>query len=387
MMKWGLPMDKKLFRSLLLLITFTVGLIFVIVRFDDLWRFAANLLSNFTSLFAGLAIAFVLTQPCAFFRRHLDRALGGTPLAKASVPLAVLLSYLLLFGVVAALVAFVIPQFVSSVGTFLSNLEGYMRQAQVWVNSFMEWFNVEGQALTGMDQLLSRLDQVLRNVFNSTLDALSNVVPFLLNFTTNLVSVVVTSVLALVFSIYMLAGKDTLLGQCRRVLKAYLPKPLCDAVLDVTALTAGTFSRFVTGQVTEAIILGCLTFLGMLLLRLDYAPLISVLIGVSALVPIVGAYVGAATSALLLLMVSPMKALIFLVFLVCLQQFEGNVIYPRVVGTSLGLPGIWVLAAVTVGGGLFDFLGMLLSVPIASILYTLLKRDVRRRLAGRPPEA
>ena len=379
-------MDKKLFRSLLLLITFTVGLIFVIVRFDDLWQFAAALLSNFTPLFAGLAIAFVLTQPCAFFRRHLDRALGGTPLAKASVPLAVLLSYLLLFGVVAALVAFVIPQFVSSVGTFLSNLEGYMRQAQVWVNSFMEWFNVEGQALTGMDQLLSRLDQVLRNVFNSTLDALSNVVPFLLNFTTNLVSVVVTSVLALVFSIYMLAGKDTLLGQCRRVLKAYLPKPLCDAVLDVTALTAGTFSRFVTGQVTEAIILGCLTFLGMLLLRLDYAPLISVLIGVSALVPIVGAYVGAATSALLLLMVSPMKALIFLVFLVCLQQFEGNVIYPRVVGTSLGLPGIWVLAAVTVGGGLFDFLGMLLSVPIASILYTLLKRDVRRRLAGRPPE-
>ena len=380
-------MDKKLFRSLLLLITFTVGLIFVIVRFDDLWQFAAALLSNFTPLFAGLAIAFVLTQPCAFFRRHLDRALGGTPLAKASVPLAVLLSYLLLFGVVAALVAFVIPQFVSSVGTFLSNLEGYMRQAQVWVNSFMEWFNVEGQALAGMDQLLSRLDQVLRNVFNSTLDALSNVVPFLLNFTTNLVSVVVTSVLALVFSIYMLAGKDTLLGQCRRVLKAYLPKPLCDAVLDVTALTAGTFSRFVTGQVTEAIILGCLTFLGMLLLRLDYAPLISVLIGVSALVPIVGAYVGAATSALLLLMVSPMKALIFLVFLVCLQQFEGNVIYPRVVGTSLGLPGIWVLAAVTVGGGLFDFLGMLLSVPIASILYTLLKRDVRRRLAGRPPEA
>ena len=209
-------MDKKLFRSLLLLITFTVGLIFVIVRFDDLWQFAAALLSNFTPLFAGLAIAFVLTQPCAFFRRHLDRALGGTPLAKASVPLAVLLSYLLLFGVVAALVAFVIPQFVSSVGTFLSNLEGYMRQAQVWVNSFMEWFNVEGQALTGMDQLLSRLDQVLRNVFNSTLDALSNVVPFLLNFTTNLVSVVVTSVLALVFSIYMLAGKDTLLGQCRR---------------------------------------------------------------------------------------------------------------------------------------------------------------------------
>lgn len=377
-------MDKKLFRSLLLLITFTVGLIFVVVRLDDLLRLAAALLSNFTPLFVGLAIAFVLTQPCAFFRRHLDRALAGTPLARASVPLAVLLSYLFLFGVIAALVAFVIPQFVGSVGTFLSNLEGYMRQAQIWVDSFMEWFNVEGQALAGMDQLLDRLDQLLRDAFSGTIEALSSAVPFLLNFTTNLVSIVVTGVLAVVFSIYMLAGKDTLLGQCRRVLKAYLPKPLCDMVLDVTALTAGTFSRFVTGQITEAAILGCLTFLGMLLLRLDYAPLISVLIGVSALVPIVGAYVGAATSALLLLMVSPMKALIFLIFLACLQQFEGNVIYPRVVGTSLGLPGIWVLAAVTVGGGLFDFLGMLLSVPVASILYTLLRRDVHRRLSSGP---
>ena len=384
-------MDRKLFRSLLLLITFTVGLIFVIafviVRFDDISGSAAYILSQFAPLLAGLAIAFVLTQPCAFFRRNLDRALEGTPLARASLPLAVVLSYLSLFGVVAALVAFVIPQFVGSTRTFLSNLEGYMRQAQVWIDAFVEWFNVEGQALAGMDQVLEKMDQALRGLFSSTLDALSNAVPAVLSFTTSLVSVLVTSVLALVFSVYMLAGKDTLLGQCRRVLRAYVPPKVYHMVLDVTALTAGTFSRFVIGQLTEAVILGCLTFLGMLLLRLDYAPLISVLIGISALVPIVGAYVGAITSALLLLMVSPMKALIFLVFLVCLQQFEGNVIYPRVVGTSLGLPGIWVLAAVTVGGGLFDFLGMLLSVPIASILYTLLKRDVRRRLAGRPPEA
>ena len=153
-------------------------------------------------------------------------------------------------------------------------------------------------------------------------------------------------------------------------------------VLEVTALTAGTFSKFVTGQITEACILGGLTFAGMVLLRLDYPLLIAVLIGVSALVPIVGAYVGAFTSALLLAMIDPMKAVIFLLFLVCLQQFEGNVIYPRVVGTSLGLPGIWVLAAVTIGGGLFSFLGMLLSVPVASILYTLLRQDVHRRLDG-----
>lgn len=372
-------MDKKLFRSLLLLITFTVGLVFVVVRLDLLWSGFRAVLSNFTPLFAGLAIAFVLVRPCALFRRTLDKGLGGTPFARLSLPLAVALSYLLLIGVVAALFAFVIPQFALSVGRFAANLGGYLAQVQVWINELMAWLNLE--------QLdLSQFSQTLREFVNGLFSALTSAVPQLLSLTSGLVSVVVTMVLALVFSIYMLAGKDTLLGQCRRVLRAYVPKKVYDVVLDVTALTAETFSRFVSGQITEACILGGLTFLGMVLLRLDYAPLIAVLIGVSALVPVVGAYVGAITSALLLVMVDPLDALIFLIFLVCLQQVEGNVIYPRVVGTSLGLPGIWVLTAVTVGGGLFDLAGVLLSVPVASILYTLLKRDVRKRLARQSRE-
>ena len=372
-------MDKKLFRSLLLLITFTVGLVFVVVRLDLLWSGFRAVLSNFTPLFAGLAIAFVLVRPCAFFRRTLDKGLGGTPFARLSLPLAVALSYLLLIGVVAALFAFVIPQFALSVGRFAANLGGYLTQVQVWINELMAWLNLE--------QLdLSQFSQTLREFVNGLFSALTSAVPQLLSLTSGLVSVVVTMVLALVFSIYMLAGKDTLLGQCRRVLRAYVPKKVYDVVLDVTALTAETFSRFVSGQITEACILRGLTFLGMVLLRLDYAPLIAVLIGVSALVPVVGAYVGAITSALLLVMVDPLDALIFLIFLVCLQQVEGNVIYPRVVGTSLGLPGIWVLTAVTVGGGLFDLAGVLLSVPVASILYTLLKRDVRKRLARQSRE-
>lgn len=372
-------MDKKLFRSLLLLITFTVGLVFVVVRLDLLWSGFRAVLSNFTPLFAGLAIAFVLVRPCAFFRRTLDKGLGGTPFARLSLPLAVALSYLLLIGVVAALFAFVIPQFALSVGRFAANLGGYLAQVQVWINELMAWLNLE--------QLdLSQFSQTLREFVNGLFSALTSAVPQLLSLTSGLVSVVVTMVLALVFSIYMLAGKDTLLGQCRRVLRAYVPKKVYDVVLDVTALTAETFSRFVSGQITEACILGGLTFLGMVLLRLDYAPLIAVLIGVSALVPVVGAYVGAITSALLLVMVDPLDAFIFLIFLVCLQQVEGNVIYPRVVGTSLGLPGIWVLTAVTVGGGLFDLAGVLLSVPVASILYTLLKRDVRKRLARQSRE-
>ncbi len=366
-------MDKKLFRSLMLLITFTVGLILLIVKFDTLWDVFGRAFAILTPLFVGLAIAFVLSRPCAFFRRLFDRAFGKSKLNRLSLPLAVVISYLILFGVVAAVFAFVIPELVFNIGRFASNLSGYVDQAQVWLNGLLSSLHLE--------QLdLSKLDQVLKNLLDGVLAALSGAVPQLVNLTNSIVTVVINVALSFVFSVYMLAGKDYLLSQCRRIMKAYLPDSLYRRLLDVAALTAGTFSKFVMGQVTDACILGTLTFIGMLIFRFEYALLIAVLIGVSALVPIVGAYVGAFTSALLLAMIDPLRAVWFLIMLVCLQQFEGNVVYPRVVGTSLGLPGIWVLAAVTVGGGLFGFVGMLLSVPVASILYTLVKKDVHKRL-------
>lgn len=154
---------------------------------------------------------------------------------------------------------------------------------------------------------------------------------------------------------------------------------MADPLLSVTRLTADTFTRYVSGQLTEACILGVLCFLGMCLFQFDYAPLISVIIGVSALIPVAGAYIGAAVAVLLLVMIEPMQAVWFLIFLVVLQQLEGNIIYPRVVGTSLGLPGIWVLAAVTVGSSLLGFVGLVISVPVTAVLYTLLKGDLARR--------
>ena len=227
---------------------------------------------------------------------------------------------------------------------------------------------------------LSSLKAPLQNLFDQVLAFLSDLGPHLLEFTSGLVSMVVTGVLALVFSIYMLSGKERLLSQCRRLLRAYVPPKFADPILDVVHLTGDTFTHFVTGQLIEACILGGLCSIGMLFIQPDYAPLIGVIIGSSALIPVAGAYIGAILSALLLLMVSPLKAVTFLIFLVILQQIEGNVIYPKVVGTSIGLPGIWVLAAVTVGGGLMGLVGVLLSVPIASVLYTLLRRDVHWRL-------
>ncbi len=367
-------MDKKLFRSLILLITYTVLLVLAILRFDQLGQLLGAVLGAFRPVFIGFAIAFVLNRPCRFFRRLYSRRLpdgvaGGLAVASA---------YAALVAALAGILSFVVPQVLSSIKLFASNLNGYIGHLQSLVNELLSMLDME--YLESLD--LSGLNDILRRMADAVLETVTNAIPQLFTLTGALISVVVTGMIALVFSVYMLSGGERLLGQCRRVLGAYLPPRWRDGVLAVVRLAADTFTRFVSGQLLEACILGGLCCLGMVILRLPYPPLVSVIIGVSALIPVAGAYLGAILSALILVMISPAQALIFLVFLVCLQQVEGNVIYPRVVGTSIGLPGIWVLAAVTVGGGLFGFWGMLLGVPVVSVLYTLLKNDVRRRTAA-----
>ncbi|MFR2331631.1 MAG: AI-2E family transporter [Flavonifractor plautii] len=377
-MKLGDSMDKKLFKSILLLITYTVVLVMVLSRLGLIASGVAWVLGLVKPLLIGFALAFVLNRPCHFFFRLYDRGLSRTRARGAARPLAVVTSYLVLILAIAAIFSFVVPKLVESIQTFALNLGGYLANVQGWYNDIISYFHLDVEALD-----LSGLNDVLKNLFNYVLGFLSDLGPHLLELTSGIVSMVVTGVLSLVFSIYMLSGRDTLMSQCRRVLRAYVPARFADPLTDVVHLTADTFTRFVTGQLIEACILGGLCAAGMLFIQADYAPLIGVIIGASAIIPVAGAYIGAIVSALLLVMVSPIKALVFLVFLVVLQQIEGNVIYPKVVGTSIGLPGIWVLAAVTIGGGVGGLVGVLLSVPVASVLYALLRRDVhKRRLQG-----
>ena len=365
-------MDKKLFKSILLIITYAVVLVMVLARLDVVAFAAGTVLGVFKPLIIGFCLAFILNRPCQFFFRLYNRGLNKA----VARPLAVLTAYLALIVIIAAIFSFVLPKLVESIQTFVMNLSGYISNAQNSINHLLDYLNLDIEQLD-----LSKLNTTLQGLFSKALNFLSNLGPQLVEFTTGLVSILVTGVLALVFSIYMLSGRDKLLGQCRRLLKAYVPAKVVSPLSDVVDLTAATFTKFITGQCIEACILGSLCSLGMLFIQPDYAPLIGVTVGASALIPVAGAYIGAIVSAILLLMVSPLKALIFVVFLVILQQVEGSVIYPRVVGTSLGLPGIWVLAAVTVGGSLLGLPGVLVAVPIASVLYTLLRRDIHKRLA------
>ena len=371
-------MDKRLFKQLILLITFAVVLVAFIVKLDAVGAWVGGVLHAFEPLFIGFAIDFVLNRPCNFFARLYAQRLSERG-RRAARPLAVATSYVLLIAFLAVLVALVVPELIKSLERFVSNLSTYgsnFQQLFDWVVEKFQLESLEDLNFTGaFDDLNSLLSRAL--------ELLTDTMPHLISATGVVVSAVVTGVLAIVFSVYMLSGAPRLLAQCRRIVVTYLPKKMVGPFLSVARLTADTFTRYVTGQVTEACILGCLCFVGMCVFRFDYAPLISVIIGVSALIPVAGAYIGAILAVVLLVMIDPMQAVWFLIFLVILQQLEGNLIYPKVVGTSLGLPGIWVLAAVTVGSSLLGFVGLVISVPITAVLYTLLKQDLRARQGGK----
>ncbi|MCI8915322.1 MAG: AI-2E family transporter, partial [Oscillospiraceae bacterium] len=328
-------MDKKLFRSLLLLITYAVVLVAVIVKLDAVTGWLGGVLAAFQPLVIGAVIAFILNRPCNFFARLYERALPAKA-RSAARPLAAATAYLIVAALITALVALVVPELTHSIEMFMGNLNTYAANFQ----DLFDWVvaKLDLEQLANLD-LSSGISESLQKLLNGALDALTNTLPHLIGMTSVLISAVVTGVISLVFSIYMLSGAPRLTAQCRRLIQAYLPRRAADTVLSVTRLTADTFSKYVNGQMVEACILGGLCFLGMCVFRFDYAPLISVAVGVFALIPIAGAYLGAVLAVLLLVMIDPWQAVWFLVFLVALQQLEGNLIYPRVVGTSMGLPG------------------------------------------------
>ncbi len=375
------PVDKKFFKSLILLITYAVVLVAFIVKLDAVGGWLSAVISAFKPLLIGFAVAFVLDRPCNFFAGLYGKKLPEKA-AKAARPLAVVTCYLIVVLLLAGVVALVVPELVKSIQTFAGNLSTYAGNFQALYDKIVEKLDL--QSLADLN-LSSAIREPLSKLLSGVLNALTNTLPQFITMTSVLVSGAITAVLALVFSIYMLSGGPKLTAQCRRLISAYLPERVSAPLLRVLRLTADTFTKYVSGQLIEACILGVLCFLGMCLFRFDYAPLISVVIGVSALIPVAGAYIGGAVAVLLLVMISPLEAFLFLVFLVILQQLEGNLIYPRVVGTSMGLPGIWVLAAVTVGSSMLGFVGLIASVPVTAVLYTLLRGDLHRREGADPP--
>ena len=317
----------------------------------------------------GIILALMLNVPMSSIE---SRLLKNAKRGKRGI--AILLALILVLGIFIGVAFLVIPELVSAFALILKIVTGGLDQlAQMESDgAFPQIPYIEYVADIDWLGLKNQLETWLK-------DSSGELMNHAVGAAESVVSAVVTGVLGLTFSIYILAAKEKLKNQVSRLIRVWLPRRLGNGILHVSSVCGQTFKLFIAGQATEAIILGTLCMVGMAILRLPYAPMIGALVGVTALIPIIGAFVGTVVGAIMILTVSPLKAVFFVLFILILQQVEGNVIYPRVVGKSVGLPGILVLAAVTTAGGFFGIFGILVSVPVCSIVYTLFKTFIDRK--------
>ena len=292
-------------------------------------------------------------------------------------PICLLVSIVIIVAILVAVVSLVLPEIGKTVMLLVDGVPEWLEKAQKWCIQYAEEYPFIYETITELNidweatgkSLLGFIGTgtlgIVGNTFAGVIGALGGVIDF---------------VIALIFAIYVLFSKETLAIQMKKLLGAFLPERANGTVLHVARTAHGIFCAFVTGQCIEAVILGSLCAVGMLIFGFPYAAMIGVLVGVTALIPVVGGFIGAGVGAFLILMIDPFEALMFVLFIVILQQIEGNVIYPKVVGNSVGLPAMWVLAAVSVGGGIGGVVGMLFAVPTASVIYTLLREATEKRL-------
>lgn len=366
-------MNKDLFKSCILLITYTIILISAVVKIDWVSNFITDFFIILSPFLIGIVIAFILNRPVKFFQRIYGLFLSKHK--KATKILSFLTTYLLFLSLIAGVVAVIIPQLRDSINMFYANLGIYTWRLKMLVSDLFEFLHVQGIDTTALESFLNELPTLS---FNFS----AGFVPRLLDFTASAVSWTFNILVGLFLSIYLLADKKRLKRQFSKLLAAYFLPETEGRIRYVYHVTNKIFASFVVGQLTEAIILGVLCFLGMLFLGFNYPLLISVIITVTSFIPLVGPFVGAFVGVFLLLMVRPIQAFWFIIFIIVIQQIEGNFIYPKVVGTSVGLPGLWVLLAIIVGGGLFGIVGVLLSVPTVAVFYQLLKEDVDKKTSG-----
>ncbi len=373
--------EKRRLLNILLIVAFGVLLFVAASNLSQVWGAIRFVISLGWFLVLGFSFAFILNTPLRLIERGpLMRQLPAR-FQKLKRPLSLALSVLLAIGIVLLAVFLVIPELVNTFVVLGEQVGVFAEDARIWVQGVLE---DTGGSLS--DLQLPALDWV--KIGDTVLDFLTrgagSLVSDTVTMATSVISGVTNMVLGVIIAIYVLMQKERLSGQVKRVCYAYFPEKTTDRMITIGRMANKTFQSFITGQVLEAIILGCLCFLGMWIFGFAFAPMVSVLVGVLALIPIIGAFIGFAVGAFMILVKQGgLTALWFCVFFICLQQVEGNLIYPHVVGKRVMLPGLWVLSAAMLGGNLAGILGMLVSVPIASLLYALLKENVNRRNEAR----
>ena len=330
--------------------------------------------------FVGAAVAFILNVPM----RAIERRLNRIKKLKLRRALAILLTLICVILVLIGVVYLLVPQLGQTVESLIATMPGFFQRLQTQVNDYLsdnpellKWLT-ENTDFTTMNW-----SELIQKAVSWVSNGLGTIMDGALNAVVRLSTGVFNAVMSLVFGIYCLARKEILARQGRRILYSLLPEKICDEVVRILRMTNSVFSNFISGQCLEAVILGCMFAVCMAVFQMPYIPLVSVTIAVMALVPIIGAFVGCFVGAFFIMVQDPVLAFWFVIMFLILQQIEGNMIYPRVVGTSIGLPGMWVLVAVAVGGDLMGIGGMLLMIPLTSVFYALAREFTNKRIAER----
>lgn len=402
-----MELDKQTIKKIIGLISFAILLSWGLKNTEFIKSLIALALGLLQPFLIGGVIAFVVNVPMralenTCFIKPYQKRLAAQATAKptgkvaakapdkvpfwyrAKRPLSLILSLLLVIGIIGVGTLIVVPETVSSFSSIVNNLRNFPLMLNQWAQELMDWMP---QAAVWLEELNLNLDltsidwrEIITQVVNFLQNGAGNVLNTTFTVASGIFNGIVTGFLAIVFSFYLLMNKEKLGSQTKQLLYALLKEPHADYLVRVGQMTNRTFSKFLSGQCVEAVILATLFFVSMSILRFPYAMIISTLIAFTALIPIFGAFIGCVVGAFLILLVDPVRAFWFVVLFLFLQQFEGNIIYPRVVGSSVGLPSMWVLVAVTLGGSMMGVLGMLVYIPMFSVLYRLIREAVSDRL-------
>lgn len=382
-------LDKKTMRNIQWLIVFTVMVIVICFKIDSVMAGVQYVIALLSPFLVGAAMAFVINVLMRFLEKKIfeNKYLKDKRMiTRIKRPVSLILAILCILGLVCIICFVVIPQLGAAVTKLSNDIQTFVPEVQRWMTDILKQYpqmvEVLEPYLTAEPDWNSIMDTITNFLKNGGTNFLGNTVSAATQVAGTIVSYVSSFAISFIFACYILIQKETLGRQCKTAMIAFLPERVVSRLLEVGSLCQRIFSKFIAGQCLEACVLGLMFFIVLSIGRFPYALLISVMIAFLALIPIFGAFIGCVLGAFLVFTESPVRALAFICVFLVVQQLEGNLIYPRVVGGSIGLPPIWVLAAVSLGGSLFGILGMLVFIPLTSVIYALFKKEVNQRLAS-----
>lgn len=387
-------LNSKNIKKILVIITYTILLCFACIKFDIVLKAFGYIFNLLKPFIFGFCIAFILNIPLSKIEGMLTGKNKKGKIKKNSDKrekkvepenkktnrklrlLSIVISLLIFIGIIFLTLFLVIPEFINTISIFKDSIPTAFNTCKEWLENVM---SNNPQVIEKINEFKPDWQQLDENVTTWIKSTATGIIGVSIDFVISFLSGVINFFMGVIFAVYMLMQKEKLVCQFKRVFRAYIPEEKCNSLFHIGQITNDTFKKFFGGQFIEAILLGILCFIGMTIFRMPYALTISVLVGVTALIPVFGAFFGTAIGAILILAVDPMQAVWFVVYIIVLQQIDGNFIYPKVVGDSVGLPGIWVMLAVLVGGNSMGIIGMLIGVPIASVIYKLVKEYVNSK--------